>query len=109
MSAIDDVLDNCEGIIRPFDVHAARAELVTLRSTVAEQARQLETARKTIKRIWEMSDNETSKVEIEPTSLMWQIEADTRAWLAENAPVAADEVTITVFDRRNDERIRRSA
>lgn len=50
-------------------------ELASLRTALAE-------ANDLIKRIWELSDNETSTIEIKTDSNMWQIEADTRAWLA---------------------------
>lgn len=83
------------------------AELAQLRATIADQARQLEEARTTIagqaeqlrnstdliRRVWEMADDETSKQEIDTTSLMWQIEADTRTWLAANAPAPQAEAT----------------
>jgi hypothetical protein len=90
MSELDDAVQQ----YRSGKQKAARAELAALRATVETQARQLETARAMIERVWEMADNETSKVEIETTSLMWQIEADTRAWLAANAPKGDDDLAI---------------
>lgn len=58
----------------------------TILERIAEQARQLAEAHNLILNVHEMADDETSKVEIETSSLTWQIEADTRAWLAANAP-----------------------
>lgn len=56
------------------------------RDTIAGQAEQLRNSTDLIRRIWEMADDETSKIEIETASSMWQIEADTRAWLSATAP-----------------------
>lgn len=65
-----------------------RADLMSSTAhTNAERARNL------IIRIWEMADNGTSTFEIDPGSPLWQIEADTRTWLAANASAPQEERT----------------
>lgn len=70
-------------LLAGFDPHEA---IQQLQERIAEQAAQLEQARETIRRVWNLADFEISRQDVATDSNSWQIEADTRAWLAVNAP-----------------------
>lgn len=62
----------------------ANNELVQLRKDLEDYSNLLRDAEKLIVRIFEMADNGTSAIDIDPSSPLWQIEADTRAWIERN-------------------------
>jgi hypothetical protein len=68
---------NCAAV--EIDTTNARFEAAVLRLKAATLA----SAISLIIDIWAMANNGTSSVEIEPSSPLWQIEADTRTWLTQ--------------------------
>jgi hypothetical protein len=93
MSALDEIFDGIDEeweVIEGATVDAARAELTALRATIAEQARQLSEARKTLSSVFDIASNE---LRVGNEGMWYSIEAESRAWFAANA-AERDETTV---------------